>query len=123
MVTLSECGFFGAHWLRRIHRQFHVRQATANRGPVFRLVRVLERAVPDHLGVNAAVRGTVNVFEEDAPKCGTDRVARLIDMNGKLDRTGRIFRGGCDGANTEVKARDQCEAAQYGGQCLDHFCP
>ena len=44
----------------------HIGRAARRDRPMVRLVGVLEVAVADHLGIDAAVRRAVDVLEEDA---------------------------------------------------------
>ena len=72
--------------MRGIDAHFDAGQAAGRHRPVVRLIGVLEVAVANQLGVDAAVRGAVDVLEEDAVEHRADGVARLVHVDGQRGR-------------------------------------
>ena len=55
-------------------------------GPAHGQVKILKRAILQHLGIKAAVARTIDVFKKDAVEQRRYPYARLVDVNGDAGR-------------------------------------
>ena len=77
----ERAGVLRAHRLLRIDGHLPLHRPALDQRPVVRLVGVFERTIAHQLGVQPAVAGKVDFFEEDAVESGTDPRAGPIDLN------------------------------------------
>jgi hypothetical protein len=69
------------------------------------LVGIFDTAVADQLGINAAVGGAIDIFEENPIKQRTDGVARLVGFHRDGSAEGAERNPGAKSQQGQAKAR------------------
>ena len=122
---LERVRIFGTDRFFPIDHHADLGEAAADRGPWIDLAAILERAVADPLGINAAIGRQVDVLKKDAPQRWADLGPGLGDVDADF-----VFRrlcrasphGGCRQRDREPFHRQSLPPRHFTTDSGDHLC-